>query len=410
MAPSSFGPALWKPLLGTALLAFALGACARQTTSALDSAQAQQPGFGEVAASGPAAAGPATAASVQSAPIRNAGDLQRLSTTFADIARKVTPCVVNIQSQSVVAGRVLRDPFGDFFNGDNGGMMREPDQKRQSLGSGVIMEPSGLIVTNNHVIKGATSIRVTLSDKRRFVARLVGTDPDTDVAVLKINGSNLPALKWRDTSSLQVGEIVLAIGSPFNLASTVTQGILSAKGRRDLGISAYEDFLQTDAAINPGNSGGALVDVDGNLIGINTAILSESGGNQGIGLAIPANLARKIAAELTRSGQVTRGWLGMVVEPITEDVAEQLQLADSRGVLVTGIYSNSPVATLPWAQNGTAIVLSFNGTPIDSPGQLRILAGDVAPGAPVKLRVWQDGAARDFTVNAGRRSPRVQGV
>ncbi len=399
---------MWKPLLGTALLAFALGACARQSTSTLVSAQAQsqaqQPGFGEVAA------GPSTAQGVQNTPIRNAGDLQRLSATFADIARKVTPCVVNIQSQSVVQGRVLRDPFGDFFNGDNGGMMREPDQKRQSLGSGVIMDPNGLIVTNNHVIKGATSIRVTLSDKRRFVARLVGTDPDTDVAVLKINGSNLPALKWKDTNSLQVGEIVLAIGSPFNLASTVTQGILSAKGRRDLGISAYEDFLQTDAAINPGNSGGALVDVEGNLIGINTAILSESGGNQGIGLAIPSNLARKIAGELVKNGQVTRGWLGMVVEPITEDVADQLKLPNSSGVLVTGIYSNSPVAALPWAQNGTAIVLALNGTPIDSPGQLRILAGDVAPGAPVKLRVWQDGAAQDFTVKAGRRSARVQGV
>ena len=164
--------------------------------------------------------------------------------------------------------------------------MREPDQKRQSLGSGVIVDPSGLIVTNNHVIKGATSIRVTLSDKRRYVAKLVGTDPDTDVAVLKIQGSNLPALKWEDTDKLQVGEIVLAIGSPFNLASTVTQGILSAKGRATWESRPYEDFLQTDAAINPGNSGGALVDVDGNLIGINTAILSESGGNQGIGLAI----------------------------------------------------------------------------------------------------------------------------
>ena len=397
MTPSSSPRAtLWKPLLGTALLAFALGACVQQatqsTSSPLQTAQAQAP-----------------AAPAERGPIRNADDLRQLSTTFADIARRVTPAVVNIQSQTVIPGRTLRDPFSDFF-GEGGGMMREPDQKRQSLGSGVIVDSSGLIVTNNHVIQGASSIRVTLSDKRRFEARLLGTDPDTDVAVLKISGANLPSLKWKDTEKLQVGEIVLAVGSPFNLASTVTQGILSAKGRRDLGISAYEDFLQTDAAINPGNSGGALVDVDGNLIGINTAILSESGGSQGIGLAIPSNLARKITGELAKNGEVTRGWLGMVVEPITEDVAAQLQLANSRGVLVTGIYSRGPVASLPWARNGTAVVLAFNGTPIDSPGQLRILAGDVTPGAPIKLRVWQDGQESDFTVRAGKRSARVQGV
>jgi Do/DeqQ family serine protease len=395
---------LWKPLAATALLAFALGACVRQNggASTLDPAQAQTTGANSVGVLSESAA---------RSTVRNVGDLNQLSATFADIARRVTPAVVNIESQTVIPGRTLHDPFAELFGDDGGGgMMREPDRRQQSLGSGVIVSADGLIVTNNHVIGNATQIRVTLSDKRRFNATRVGSDPDTDVAVLRIRGANLPALKWSDSNALEVGEIVLAIGSPFNLSSTVTQGILSAKGRRDLGISAYEDFLQTDAAINPGNSGGALVDVAGNLIGINTAILSRSGGSQGIGLAIPSNLARKIAADLSRTGQVTRGWLGMVVEPVTEDMAAQLQLGETRGVLVTGAYTRGPVASLPWARNGTVIVTQVNGTPIDSPGQLRILMSEIAPGSEVKIRVWQDGAEREYSVQAGRRSPRVQGV
>jgi S1-C subfamily serine protease len=267
-----------------------------------------------------------------------------------------------------------------------------------------------VIVTNNHVVAGASTITVTLSDRRRFTARLVGTDPATDVAVLKINGTNLPSLQWADASKMQVGEIVLAIGSPFNLASTVTQGILSAKGRRDLGISAYEDFLQTDAAINRGNSGGALVDINGNLIGINTAILSESGGNQGIGLAIPSNLAKKISSQLVASGQVTRGWLGMVVDPITDDIAQQLGLPEPRGVLVTGIYSRGPAGQLPWSQTGNDVITKINNTPIDSPGQLRNMAADLAPGSQVKVEVWQGGRTQTFSLTVGRRSARVQGV
>ena len=395
---SEFSPARWwKPMIGVATVAFVAGACVRQNLPAqqtpLSAAQAQTPKTGNT--------------------IRHADELAKLSTTFADIAEKVTPAVVNIQSETTIPGRIFRDPFADFFGG-GGGMMREPDHKEQSLGSGVIVDKSGLIVTNNHVIKGATTITVTLSDKRRFRARRLGADPDTDVAVLKIDAQNLPTLQWADSDKLQVGEIVLAIGSPFNLSSTVTQGILSGKGRRDLGISAYEDFLQTDAAINPGNSGGALVDIDGNLIGINTAILSTSGGpegsNQGIGFAIPAKLARRIASQLVTTGQVTRGWLGMVVEPVTEDEAKELGLDSARGVNVTGIYTRGPAGTLPWSRNGNDVILKVNDQAIDTPGQLRNMVEDVKPGDSVTLDVWQNGRTQKFTLQASRRPPQVQGV
>ncbi|MDF2440997.1 MAG: serine protease Do [Abditibacteriota bacterium] len=379
-------------LIGAVGIGFFVGACVKQFPQGASLTGATQPD------------------AAQAQPIRNAGDLQRLSTTFATIAKQVTPAVVNIQSQQIIRGRILRDPFEDFFGGDGGAMFREPDRRSQSLGSGVLVDTQGIIITNNHVVKNASTITVTLSDRRRFPARLVGTDPDTDVAVLKIQGANLPALKWADSTALQVGEIVLAIGSPFNLSSTVTQGILSAKGRRDLGISAYEDFLQTDAAINPGNSGGALVDVNGNLIGINTAILSESGGNQGIGLAIPANLARRISGQLVASGQVTRGWLGMVVEPITEDIATALGLPQTQGVAVTGIYTNGPAGRLPWSQDGNDVILKVNNTAIESPGQLRNLAAEMKPGATAQVQVWQDGKTQTFTIKVGKRSERVQGV
>jgi Do/DeqQ family serine protease len=392
MKQNRFQRPMQSTLIGAAFVGFLVGACVQQMPNRSTSNPDDNP-----------------IGTAQAQAVRNATDLQQLSTTFAGIARTVTPAVVNIQSQQIIPGRILRDPFSDFFGGGEQ-MFREPDRKSQSLGSGVIVDPSGVIVTNNHVVKQASTITVTLSDRRRFSAKLVGTDPATDVAVLKIEGTNLPALKWADSNKLQVGEIVMAIGSPFNLSSTVTQGILSAKGRRDLGISALEDFLQTDAAINPGNSGGALVDINGNLIGINTAILSESGGNQGIGLAIPANLARKISGQLVATGQVTRGWLGMVVDPITDDIAQQLGLPQPRGVLVTGIYTRGPAGQLPWSQNGNDVITKVNNTAIDTPGQLRNLAADLAPGSTVQLEVWQGGKTQTFTLKVGRRSERVQGV
>ena len=373
---------------GTLLLGFFLGACAQRL---------------------PSQEGAPVAAVNAQPPIRTADDLRELGTTYASIAKNVTPAVVNITSTQIVPGRILRDPFSEFFGGDSSGMRREPDRRAQSLGSGVLVDTRGIILTNHHVINNASEITVTLNDRRRFKAKLVGSDPASDVAVLKIQASNLPVLKWSDSDKLQVGDIVLAVGSPFNLSSTVTQGIISAKGRRDLGISAVEDFLQTDAAINPGNSGGALVDIDGNLIGINTAILSESGGNQGIGLAIPANLAHKLSEQLISTGKVTRGWLGLVVEPVTDDVAAQMKLPDTRGVLVTGVYTRGPGGNAAWSEQGD-VITKFNGITIDSPGQLRNLVADLTPGSKITLEVWQNGRARNFELQAGTRPPRVQGI
>ena len=383
-------------LLGAVGFGFALGACARfapsnngQSNLIETSAQAQT--------------------STQNAPIRNAGDLQRLSTTYADIARQVTPAVVNISSQQVIRGRVLRDPFGELFG--DGGEMREPDQKAQSTGSGVIVNSNGIVITNNHVIANADSITVTLTDRRRFKAKLIGTDPPTDVAVLKIDSDKpLPTVPFADSDKAAVGDIVLAIGSPFNLASSVTQGILSAKARRDLGISAVEDFLQTDAAINPGNSGGALVDISGKLVGINTAILSRSGGNQGIGLAIPSRLVQKISSQLQTSGRVTRGYLGIVTEAVTDDVAVELGLPEGRGVLVTGVAGGSPAETLPWARRGGNVVLKANGQAVETPGQLRNIIADAAPGSAISLEVWQNGKTQTFNAKAGRRGEDTRGI
>ena len=376
---------LLPAVLGVAALSFSIGACVQRGSNT-----------------------PGATAQAQTT-IRNADDLAQLSSTYAQISRKVTPAVVNIQSESVVPGRVYRDPMADFFGGEFGGRtLREPDRRSQSLGSGVIIDGSGLIVTNNHVIRNATRITVTLSDRRRFTARLLGTDADSDIAMLKIDGRNLPTLRWADSDQTNVGDIVLAVGSPFNLSSTVTQGIISAKGRSDLGISAYEDFLQTDAAINPGNSGGALVDINGDLVGINTAILSESGGNQGIGLAIPSNLARTLGTQLAATGRVTRGWLGVTVQPLTGDISDQLGLQD--GVIVTGVYPQSPAGAVPWQPRGAEVITRVNGQPIDSPGELRNLVATSKPGASLKVEVWSNGRTRSYDLSAGRRPGGAQGV
>ncbi len=334
----------------------------------------------------------------------NMAQLKNLQATYASVAKKVLPAVVNINTTQIIPGRVLRDPFSDFFGG--GGTIREPDRKAQSLGSGVIVNNNGTIITNHHVIANASQITVTLNDQRQFPAKVVGSDTDSDVAVLKIQAKDLPTLQWDDSDKLQVGDIVLAMGSPFGLSSTVTQGIISAKGRHDLGISPYEEFLQTDAAINPGNSGGALVDLNGNLIGINSAILSKTGGNQGIGLAIPSNLVRKISDQLIATGKVTRGWLGVVAQPITADIARGMNLPNTNGVLVIGVYDNGPAADL---QPGD-VLLSANGTAISSAGQLRNTVADLVPGSTLTLQVWHNGKSVQRSVKVGTRPEKVQGI
>ena len=392
ISESQMKPRYWAvPLAAATFIGFLAGACSR--------------GLGSHGQPTSQTVGAALAQDVH-----NNTDLARLSATYAAIAKAVTPAVVNVNTQQVIPGRVMRDPFGDFFGGGLGNSFREPDRTAQSLGSGVIVDGRGIIITNNHVIENATTITVTLTDHRRFPAQLLGTDPDSDIAVLKINATNLPVLGYADSDKLQVGDIVLAVGSPFNLSSTDTQGIISAKGRHDLGISQYEDFLQTDAAINPGNSGGALVDINGNLVGINSAILSKSGGYQGIGLAIPSNIVKKIGNQLAQSHHIVRGWLGIVVEPLTDDIAGQLGLPATSGVLVTGVYTKGPSADLEWSRNGGDVILKANGVPIDTPGQLRNMVAELAPGATLSLDVWQNGGEKTFNVTIGKRPQNAQGV
>ncbi|HEX8237209.1 MAG TPA: trypsin-like peptidase domain-containing protein [Abditibacteriaceae bacterium] len=369
-------------LAGAVLIGFTAGACVRNnpnTSSTQDGA---------------------IDASAQAQPITNAEDLQQLSASYASLARRVTPAVVNINTEQVVPGRRFRDFFGESF--------REPDQKAESLGSGVIVDGRGIIITNNHVVENASTITVNLSDRRRFQAKLLGTDPYSDIAVLKIDADKpLPTVQWADSDAAQVGDIVVAIGSPFGLASTVTQGIISAKERRDLGISVIEDFIQTDASINPGNSGGALVDINGRLVGINTAILSRSGGNQGIGLAIPSKLAQRISGQIVASGRVTRGWLGIAAEPMTPDIAKEIGLPEAQGVIVTGVAARGPVADLPWSQQGGNVLLKVNDTPIDSPRQLRSLIASTDPGTKMTLDVWIDGKRQTLDVTVASQPDRV---
>jgi Do/DeqQ family serine protease len=372
-------------LAGAVLVGFVVGACVRQPSNT--STQGITPALAQ---GGP---GPATE------------DLAQLSATYAAIAKRVTPAVVNINSETVVQGRTFRDPFGDFFGG--GGTFREPEQRQQGLGSGVIVDPRGVIVTNNHVVQNATTITVTLSDRRRFPAKLIGTDPYSDLAVLRINaGGSLPTVPWADSDATQVGDIVLAIGSPYGLASTVTQGIISAKERRDLGISTVEDFLQTDASINPGNSGGALVDIQGRLVGINTAILSKSGGNVGIGLAIPSNLAKKISGQISANGRVSRGYLGINAEPLSPEIAQQLGISANEGVLITGVSASGPVGQIPWSRQGGNILRKVNGQAVDSPRQLRSLIASTDPGSQLQLEVWIDGKVSTHSVKVAPQPQR----
>ena len=293
------------------------------------------------------------------------------------------------------------DPFFRQFFGDDDGAPfgsngRAPRQQReQGVGSGVIVSPEGYILTNNHVVDGATDVRVTLSDKREFKARIVGTDPKTDLAVLKIDAGNLPAVVIGDSDKVQVGDYALAVGNPFGLGGTVTMGIVSATGRGNLGIEDYEDFIQTDAPINPGNSGGALVNDHGDLIGINTAILSHSEGNQGIGFAIPVAVARNVTDQILRNGKVTRAYLGVMSEEVTPALAKAFHENEPGGALVAEVTPGSP-ASHAGIEKGD-IILSVNGKPISDSPQLRMTISLMQPGSPVSLKLLRDGAEREVS-------------
>ena len=325
-------------------------------------------------------------------------------TSYAPVVKAVLPSVVNISSSKVVKAsqeteQMQMNPFFRQFFGDQGeGHSRAPkDQREKSLGSGVIVSPEGYVLTNNHVVDGATDVRVTLGDKREFQARIIGTDPKTDVAILKIDGTNLAPITIGDSSKVEIGDVAIAVGDPFGVGQTVTKGIISAKGRGGLGIEDYEDFLQTDAPINPGNSGGALVNDRGELIGINTAIISHgSGGSQGIGFAVPANLARQVMDQILKNGKVVRAYLGILPQDVTPGMAKAFGEKEARGIVVGDVTPNSP-AQHSGIERGD-ILLELNGKPVTDSNSLRMTISMMAPGSSINLKVVRNGSEHDMTV------------
>src|SRR3989344_3985176 len=316
---------------------------------------------------------------------------------FVPVVKAVMPAVVNISTKRTVRSQggdvpsqFQDDPFfRQFFGEEFFHRFQMPRERRESsLGSGVIVDSAGYIVTNNHVVAKADEIKVLLNDKREFTGKVVGTDPKSDIAIVKINAKNLPMVPWGDSDKLEVGEYVLAIGNPFGLNQTVTQGIVSAVGRANVGIADYEDFIQTDAAINPGNSGGALVNARGQLVGINTAIFSRSGGYMGIGFAVPSNMTRAVMDSLIKGGKVVRGWLGVSIQDVTPDLAKQFGLKDSRGALVSEIIPDSPAAAAG-IQSGDIITM-FNGKTVDSTSILRNTVAQTPVGRTVKVELLRE--------------------
>jgi serine protease Do len=332
-------------------------------------------------------------------------------TGFAPVVRKVLPAVANISSSKVSKvpteffGQLPDDPmFRQFFGDDSNRRFRAPrqapEQREQGLGSGVVMTQDGYILTNNHVVDGASTVTVTLADKREFKAKVVGTDPKSDIAVLKIDATSLPCITIADSSKVQVGDYALAVGDPFGVGQTVTMGIVSATGRSHLGIEQYEDFIQTDAPINPGNSGGALVNDRGELIGINTAIIAHgSEGNQGIGFAIPANMARNVMEQIVEHGKVTRAYLGIVPQDVTPDIAKQFGEKDARGALVADVSAGSP-AQKSGLERGD-IILDVNGKPVAGSNDLRMTISMMPPDSDAKLKVFRNGSEREIAVKLG---------
>jgi serine protease Do/serine protease DegQ len=317
----------------------------------------------------------------------------------------VQKAVVSIYSTKIVKQRVANPVLRQFFG--DAAPEQERDSKQEGLGSGVIISPDGYILTNNHVIEGADELKVALTDDREFTAKVVGADPKTDVAVIKIEAENLPSLTLADSDKLRVGDVVFAVGNPLGVGQTVTRGIVSAKGRNQLGllenVAGYENFIQTDAAINMGNSGGALVDAKGRLVGVNSAIISPSRGNIGIGFAIPINFAASVMNSLIETGTVTRGYLGVATETVTSDVAEQLGLPkDAKGVAITDVTPDSP------AEKGglkrTDVILAVNDRPVSTLEDLRLLVAQMLPNTKVSIRLIRDGKERTQEVVLGKLS------
>jgi len=331
----------------------------------------------------------------------------KLATSFAPVVKKVSPTVVNIYTTKTVKGRAMEmmpfldDPFfrrffGDQFRNRNP-RQAPPSFKERSLGSGVVVTADGYILTNDHVVDGADEIKVTFEkDKREFSAKIIGKDPKTDIAVLKIDAKDLPFATLGDSDTLEVGDRVLAIGNPFGIGQTVTVGIVSALSRGGMGIEDYEDFIQTDASINPGNSGGALVDAEGRLVGINTAILSRSGGNQGVGFAVPIGLARHVMDQLVTSGKVVRGYLGVQIQDVTPDLAKELGLAENSGAIVADVTENSAAADA--GLKNRDVIVEVNGKAVHDSRNLKLMIGRTPPGEKVDVKVIRDGKEKAFKV------------
>ena len=321
-------------------------------------------------------------------------------TSYSAAARRATPSVVSITASKAPSRSAnANDPWFQFFFGDRARQM--PQEAQVGLGSGVIVAPNGYLLTNNHVIEGADDIEVMLTDGRQAKARLVGTDPDSDVAVLKIELDRLPAIGIGSSDQLQVGDVVLAIGNPFGVGQTVTSGIISALGRNQLGINTFENFIQTDAAINPGNSGGALVDVAGNLLGINTAIYSRTGGSMGIGFAIPVNTAMQVMQGLIQDGQVVRGWIGVEPRDLTPEIAQTLNLPIKQGVLITGVLYSGPASAAGMRPGD--VVVKIAGAPVINTAQLLNAVAALKPQASAVVSVQRGDAALELDVTVGQR-------
>ncbi|MDB6139745.1 MAG: protease Do [Verrucomicrobiaceae bacterium] len=328
--------------------------------------------------------------------------------SLAPVVKKVAPSVVKVsvtsQAKMPAGGGAGMPDLRQFFGGGEGGF-NFPGQgqgqrqlhmpKQQGVGSGVIVTPDGYILTNNHVVEDASDIKVSLNDGRDFTGKVIGRDPKTDVAVIKIEATGLPAITFADSDKIEVGDMVLAVGNPFGIGQTVTTGIVSAKGRATMGLD-YEDFIQTDAAINPGNSGGALVDIDGRLIGMNTAILSRSGGNQGIGFAVPTNLARWVMENLVNSGHVERGFLGVNIQDVTPELAKEFKLDQAKGALVAEVTAGSP-AEKAGVKSGD-LITSFNGKEVADSRHLKLQVGATLPNSSVPVKLLRDGNTTTLTV------------
>ncbi|NIC40155.1 trypsin-like peptidase domain-containing protein [Aquabacterium sp. A08] len=337
-------------------------------------------------------------------PVFEAGETERSpavqASSYSSAAQTAAPAVVSISTSKAPARNPhAEDPWFRFFFGDQ----QASPQPQTGLGSGVIVSPEGYILTNNHVVEEADEIQVQLSDGRGARARTVGTDPETDLAILKIELPQLPVVVLGDSEQLRVGDVVLAIGNPFGVGQTVTSGIVSALGRSQLGINTFENFIQTDAAINPGNSGGALVDVNGHLMGINTAIYSRSGGSMGIGFAIPTSTARDVLEAIVRDGSVTRGWIGVEPQALTPELAQYFGVGQTEGVIITGVLQNGPAAAAGLRPGD--VVVRVAGTPVkDVPGLLSAVAA-LPPGSPADIELERREGRQVLKVTPSRRNP-----